>query len=289
MKRIQIFDQPSFVGINPNLNFFDRSVVGLTGGSGVLGRILSKRLIAGGVEVDSFVGDVNSLPDLLTWLYKRKFSYFFHLAAKVPVDYVDRNLLSAYQTNVIGTFNVLNALVSSEQEAWTFWGSTSHVYAPKEEKLPEDAKKDPVGAYGITKLHAESMIEFLAKKYQIQSCIGRIFSYSHMFQKEPFLVPSLLKKIELLEDNQDLFVPNLDSMRDILDGETVVDILIELARGKHTGIFNVASGSGKSIGDIANELCVLQSRKLNIIGENFLKPNSYIADVSKLSNAIKIG
>jgi nucleoside-diphosphate-sugar epimerase len=153
---------------------------------------------------------------------------------------------------------------------------------------PDDQVK-PATFYGITKLHAESMIEFLAKKYQIQSCIGRIFSYSHIFQKEPFLVPSLLKKIELLEDNQDLFVPNLDSMRDILDGETVVDILIELARGKHTGIFNVASGSGKSIGDIANELCVLQSRKLNIIGENFLKPNSYIADVSKLSNAIKIG
>ena len=67
--------------------------------------------------------------------------YFFHFAALVPVTAVESDPVLAFQTNVVGTFNVCKQLLATQKNCWLFQCSSSHVYEPAADSRPiaEDA------------------------------------------------------------------------------------------------------------------------------------------------------
>ncbi len=258
--------------------------VGLTGARGVLGHILKERLDRHGVENASYPGDINDSDALSAWFARHSFAYFFHFAALVPVVAVEGNPMLAFQTNVIGTFNVCQRLLETQSGCWLFHCSSSHVYeaTPTVAPINEDAPKKPPTFYGATKLAAEGVVETLMDKLQAPYCIGRVFSFTHAQQSPPYLVPSLRQKILALRDGDTLQIDNPSSVRDIQDAEQVIDVILHLARRAAVGTVNIGTGIGQSVSDIALLVAQELGRTIRLSGIDRAPPGSLIADVSRL-------
>jgi len=274
------FERPEFLPELRDLGALRDAQVALTGHRGVLGGLLAERLRAGGAVVATYDGDINDAEAVLSWCSTLRCRYLFHFAALVPVPQVEGDPLQAYQTNVIGTFNLCRALVRTSQECWFFQCSTSHVYQPtlRSEPIAESAATIPATYYGTTKLAAEHLVSDLLGKLRRPYCIGRVFSYSHARQKPPYLVPSLRERILALADGATLTVRNPSSVRDILDASDVIDSILHLARAGATGAVNIGSGRGWSVRELALAVARECGRTITVDGEDCDPPAALIAD-----------
>ena len=283
-----LFSRPEFVPEFSDYEVFRRSTFGVTGHRGILGGILHRRLVQANVHVDAYEGDVNDDISLVQWFEARRFSHFLHFAAIVPVARVEGDPLLAYQTNAIGSFNVCKNILVMQKECWLFHASTSHVYTPRVDNISitEDAATEPKTFYGVTKLAAERVIQPLLTRLQAPFCIGRIFSFSHESQHEPYLVPSLRSKIEKLGDGSRLDVNNPSSVRDIQDAETVVDCILHLAYRRTLGTLNIGTGNGQSVRGIAMEVARVANRNIVVHGTDKDLPSALIADTRRLRSAL---
>ncbi len=253
-------------------------MIGITGATGILGKILCEKLKNEKMETSSFKGDICKKEDLIKWISKNKFEAIIHLAAIVPTIEVKSDPLRAYEVNVSGTINLLSALKQNDQSPWVFYASSSHVYKSKDSPIKETDTVDPVSLYGMTKYIGEKICVDSAPKNNFSICCGRIFSFFHNSQKAPFLYPNILKRLQTEDITKSFFLYGADSERDFLNAEEVVDIIIGLMNKKVKGIYNIASGRSTKIRDFVQNLT---DKKLKIETNNEI-PNKLVADISKL-------
>jgi UDP-glucose 4-epimerase len=282
------FARASFIVPFTDYAAFRGHCVGLTGARGLLGSLLAARLEAHGVTVAAYPGDVNDEATVAAWFEQQRCSHFLHFAAVVPVSRVDGDPVFAFQTNVIGSFNVCKHLVRTQRDCWLFHCSTSHVYQPTVEPTPiaEDAATRPTSYYGATKLAAECVIDTLMARLGARYCIGRVFSYTHARQPAPYLVPSLRQKIAALPPGVALEIDNPTSVRDIQDAEQIVDVILQLARLGATGTVNIGTGVGRSVADIAHALAHSLGRRITVTGVDRHSPGSLVADTARLRHLL---
>ena len=257
--------------------------VAVTGHRGVLGSLLAERLAAGGADVCAYPGDVNNAAALAAWLAGLRARHVFHFAALVPVERVEADALGAYQTNVIGTFNLCRAVILRQQPAWVFHCSTSHVYAPSAGSAPlaESAPTGPATWYGVTKLAAERVATELLGKARVAACVGRVFSCTHARQQPPYLVPSLRQRIAGMPDGGTLEVRNPSAVRDIQDAAHVVDAILLLAQARAEGIVNIGTGTGRSVRELACAVAAESGRRIVVAGQD-TETGGLVADTSRL-------
>jgi nucleoside-diphosphate-sugar epimerase len=288
MSRDQLFAQPDFIPPFCNFEQFSGLRIGLTGHRGVLGRILARRLDEQGIALDSYPGDITDRQALSGWFTDRTFDLFFHFAALVPVTKVERDPAMAFEVNAIGSYQICEQLVRANRTCWTFFASTSHIYQPaspsSSRPLKVGDKEAPGSIYGRTKLAAEHLCRQFLEAYGHPYCIGRIFSFSHRSQLEPYLLPRLTRRITELQPGQRLTVVNPGSVRDIVDAETVIDSILYLAVKRFCGTVNIGSGSGMSIADIARHVAVRLGKEMDIEGEG--EPDALVADIEPLRRII---
>ena len=293
MKRSQLFEQPAFIPVFTDYGHFCGKCVGITGQSGVLGETLSRRLVAYNINVEAYEGDITDIVSLMDWFRKYCFDYFFHFAAIVPVCQVIDDPLRAYNVNVIGSYNICNHIIKTQKNCWLFLASSSHVYKANHVTegltLKIGAAEKPDTFYGVTKLAAERICTPILDHYNVDYCIGRIFSFSGTAQKEPYLVPALRRKIEDPPQHRVLEIINPDSVRDIVDAETVIDCVLHLAQKRFKGIINIGSGKGMSIKDIGFHIMKLLGKKIQIRGVDTTQPNSLVANVQILKQILSEG
>lgn len=265
--------------------------VGLTGARGLLGSLTAARLESHGIEVAAYPGDVNDEGTLGAWFERARCSHFLHFAAMVPTSRVDADPLLAFQTNVIGSFNVCKQLWRTQRDCWFFHCSTSHVYEPTADAVPiaEDAPTRPPGYYGATKLAAERVVDTLMTRLGARYCIGRVFSYTHARQPLPYLVPSLRQKIAELPAGQALEIDNPSAVRDIQDAEQVVDAILQLARRAATGTVNIGTGVGVSVADIARAVARSLGRTITVAGSDQSAAAALVADTARLRRWLGTG
>ena len=250
--------------------------IGITGSTGVLGRILIEKLEKGRIEYQCFKGDIRHKDNLKDWIKDNNFKSVIHFAAIVPTTEVKQNPDKARDVNVRGTKNLIEAIEDSKQNPWIFYASTCHVYKSKNKPISENDEIEPISIYGKTKYDAEKFVTRYGN-----SCIGRIFSFYHDSQKKPFLYPNIMDRLknENLTKSFELYGAN--SVRDFLNAEEIVDIIIELMEKKAKGIYNIASGNGIKIKDFVQKLT---DKKLTIKEKG---DNDYIvADITKLNKVL---
>ena len=257
--------------------------VGITGGSGVLGKILQAQLAANGHRVDCFSGDVREGREISTWLEGRRFDAIIHLAAVVPTQEVQAGPARAIHVNVGGTINLLVAAAASGQP-WIFYASSSHVYQPQPAPLSETAPTAPTHPYGLSKLMGEQVLVAAAEAAGLSCCIGRIFSFYHHSQVGSFLYPSLLRRFA----TEDLDLPfpliGAEDVRDISPAEELVAHIVALAEKRATGVFNIGSGVGTRIADFAQAHA---PHPLRVVAASTAPPTSLVADISRLRKFLR--
>ena len=290
MSRDQLFAQPEFIPQFRQFEQFSGLRVGVTGHRGVLGHILAGRLRDHGIRVDDYPGDITDHQELGAWFSGLAFDLFFHLAAVVPVVKVEADPIRAFEVNALGAYEVCKQLLRKHERCWLFLASTCHVYRPTAARpwrvLKVGDSEEPSSVYGRTKLAGEHLCRQLLEAHLHPYCIGRIFSFSHRSQREPYLVPSLIRRIGDLGRGEKLTLANPDALRDILDAETVVDAILHLARRRARGTINIGSGEPMTVADIARHVAATLGKTLDVEGELAESANALVADVAPLRTAI---
>jgi len=293
MKRKQLFEQPAFIPSFEDYNHFLGKCIGITGQDGVLGGILSKCLAGHKVRVVGYPGDITDTTGLEGWFEKNQFDYFFHFAAIVPVSQVMEEPLKAYDVNVVGSYNICKQIIRTQPNCWLFLASSSHVYKGNpisgDSALKAKSAEQPDSFYGVSKLAAERICRPILDQYGVDYCIGRIFSFSSTDQKEPYLVPTLYRKIEEIPEGGVLEIINPDSVRDIMDANTVIDCVLGLAQKRFEGMLDIGSGKGISIKEIGYLISRTLGKKIQIRGVNKTEPTRLVANVEILKKILSEG
>jgi len=230
--------------------------IGITGGRGVLARSLQTTWSE--AEWISFPGDIRNLSEVMDWVQAAgPLNALIHCAAMVPTRKVEQQPHAAFQTNVAGTCNILEAvrlIPKGTSRPWVFVGSTSHVYATAQGHLSEDSPLVPVSLYGETKLQAETWGRIYETKYGVPVCIGRIFSYSSPLQPESYFIPSLISKISMAPDAAVLEIPGLHGTRDFSKAAQISNTIRFLFEKQYCGTINIGNGSAVKLLDLAHHI-----------------------------------
>lgn len=171
----------------------DKSVL-VTGGCGFIGSHLCERLIEEGAkEVIAFDNLVSGRPENVEHLTRKpnfkvvhgdvcdyhtvkpwvaQSDYVFNLAASKMVVSLQRPRTDL-ETNIIGTFNVLESARGSKVRI--VHGSTGSVLGSSENPMPEDFPPNPTSLYGISKLAAERYCLFYAREFGVKVSVIRYF------------------------------------------------------------------------------------------------------------------
>lgn len=102
--------------------------------------------------------------------------FVFNLAASKLVVSLDKPRTDL-ETNIIGTFNILEIL-KGKKEIKLIHASTGSTLGSSEKPMPEDFPPKPTTLYGISKLTAERYCMFYAKEFKVKVSVIRYF---HVF------------------------------------------------------------------------------------------------------------
>lgn len=251
-----------------------RAVV--TGGSGFVGGWLVSHLRDCGddvVSLDRSNGDPLDVTDrdaVAARIGRHHPEVVYHLAAFTHVGDSWNAPVEVLRVNVEGTLNVLDACAAAGVRRVLVVGSAEEYGRVDDADLPlrEDAPLRPSTPYGASKVAAGylALQSFLGAG--LETVRARPFNHTGPGQPPRFVVPALARRIaEAERDGHDeITVGSLDPVREMLDVRDVVRAYRMLVEHGEAGeVYNVCTGRGVSIGEVAERLVALSTRALRLV------------------------
>ena len=235
----------NMVNYNQNINSYSGKKVFITGHTGFKGSWLSCILselgaivkgyslapetspslystIENSLNIESIISDINDSKKLESEIINFDPDYVFHLAAQPLVRKSYEEPLNTFNTNIIGTANLLNSLINLKKKCNIILITTDKVYQNKEWIYPyrEDDELGGYDPYSSSKAASEIVINsfrksfFNLEKFSVhQKAIasvraGNVIGGGDWSQDR--LLPDIIKAIY---SNEDIIIRNPNSIR----------------------------------------------------------------------------
>lgn len=292
----------------------------LTGVTGFVGRNLLKRLIDLGYNVRCVVRDHHSLIDIKKLKlnaefvlgdvtnrdsirgYMHNIDVIFHLAIMVSVSDCLENPVKAFNTNTLGTLNLLEEIRTdifrTRKKKIFIYLSSDRVYGKSASNIvTEEYTTNPTDPYSISKLSSE----FLIKTYNV--CYknpyytilrsANIYGYS---QSKNFFIPSLINQI--LSGKRRIGVGNMNCYRNFIYIDDLINALMLVLEKRNkckNQVFNLSEScvQMKYVTRLISKFAVSYlNRKVKFYrNRHLLRPNEIEFDKFELdcSKIMKIG
>jgi NAD dependent epimerase/dehydratase len=281
----------------------------VTGSEGFIGSHLVEKLINDGYKVrafiqynfksdkgwlnnlkndnlDFFFGDIRDLDSVLLSL--KDVDSVFHLAALISIPYSYDSPIGYINTNVIGTYNILEAsrknsikkiIITSTSEVY---GSAK--YVPMDEGHPLQAQSP----YSASKIAADRLAESYYKSFRLPVTIVRPFNTFGPRQSTRAVIPRIIT--QLLNNPSEVKLGSLSPIRDFNFVEDVVDAFIAIYKSDSSigQEVNIATGKGISVGELIELIAKELGISFNVLlDEARVRPelsevDRLIGDASKL-------
>lgn len=248
----------------------------VTGARGFVGRHLTRHLTGDGVDVvsldvgDSQPVDITDADAVARRIHDESPDVVYHLAARshVGASWSDDDLLT--RVNVDGTRAVVDACVASGIARLLVIGSAEQYGTVDPRAIPvgESTECRPLSPYGKSKAEAEAVALGAHREHGLAVVCTRAFNHTGPGQSPAFLVPGLAARIAAAERDgtDEITLGNGDPVRDFSDVRDVVRAYTLLAnRGVAGEVYNVCSGRGVRVGDVAQRLVSRAHRPLRIV------------------------
>jgi GDP-4-dehydro-6-deoxy-D-mannose reductase len=250
--------------------------VAVTGARGFVGPHLVAHLEACGDDVlpldrhgpDPF--DVTDAEAVRTRLHDAHPEVVYHLAALSHVGESWQNPASSFRVNAEGTLNVLHTCTEVGVERVLVVLSSEEYGRVAESELPltEESPVRPVTPYGVAKATADLLALQAFLGDGLATIRARPFSHTGPGQSPRFVVPALAARIARAERDEvdEIPVGSLDAVRDLTDVRDVVRayrLLVE--RGEPGAVYNVCSGHGVSVQEVADQLLARARRPIRLV------------------------
>lgn len=182
----------------------------------------------------------------------------FHLAGSPQVAESWRDSTKPLEGNVLATAHLFDAIRHAGLRCRVLVAGSATVYAPSESPLKESDPLTPTNPYALSKLAQEQLALRAASEDGLEVVMVRAFNHTGPRQVPTFVAPSMARQIALIESGRlepVMRVGNLQSLRDFLDVRDIVRAYTSLMeRGKAGEIYNVGSGTGRSIQSLLDAL-----------------------------------
>ncbi len=275
-------------------NYWQDKKVLVTGASGFLGSWLSVALTKSGACVAGFTPDLRDAKAVSEFLQKEKPEVVFHLGAQTMADTGRESPLATFETNVGGTWNVLEACRSVENLKCVIVASSEKAYGNfyNAKSYDEDTPLTAQDPYGASKAAADIIARSYFYTYGLPVAItrcGNFFGGGDLNWRR--IVPATMRAIFLGEK---LRVPSASAaIRDcfyVEDAALAYMMLAEKMSDKsiHGQAFNFGAGMPTTVLDLARRIIeIAKSDVLPEIARGEVKsPSPLPLDMRKAENIL---
>lgn len=257
----------------------------VTGSRGFIGKRLINTLLSQGFIVEEFdlhIGDISTY----------KFNYdsldhIVHLASMIFVPASWEKPLAFYQTNVIGTVNILE-LCRKMNCSLTY--ISSYVYGtPQYLPVDENHPINPASPYNHSKLMAEDACQYFASTFNFPVTIFRPVNIYGPNQNTDFLIPKIIKQAYDRSVNS-IEVMDLRPKRDFLFIDDLINAVLKSIDLNEFNIFNIGSGNSISVENIIKTVLTISGIQKSYSAPNLERKNEtwdVYVDISKIRNVLK--
>ena len=248
----------------------------VTGGAGFIGSHLVDALLARG-EAVAVIDDMSSgkpcylspAADLYEMdirddevreaMFAVRPDVVFHVAAQISVSVSAREPKLDAETNILGTLNILDAMVSAGASKMVFVSTGGAMYGePETLPAPESTEARPAAPYGASKLAAENYLPIYKNLHGIDYSIIRpanVYGPRQDPHGEAGVV-AIFTRAMLSGEPIKIYGDGTDE-RDYVYVEDVVDAFVRASERPGTGPYNIGSGIGTSVNEIESTLAEL--------------------------------
>ncbi len=243
-------------------------------------------------QIEVFPCDIQNSTELKKVLAKVQPERIYHLASLTFVPEVAKEGAAAFETNVLGTMNLMQAIQELPVKPRVLFVGSAEVYglvAGDVASIDEENPLQPASLYGVSKAAAE----LLARSYVNQEGAGvisvRPFNHIGPRQDSRFACSSFARQIALIEKGAQPIIKtgNLDSLRDFMDvRDTVRAYHAVMQEGRPGEVFNVCSGKSVSVRSVLETLLSFSEMRIKLETDPKLfrqaKPGVFCGDYSRL-------
>ncbi len=256
--------------------FWKGKRVFITGISGFVGGHLTEKLLELGARVSGLVrrrsvpervnidadasqvhlieGNLTDLDSILHAFEETRPQVIFHLGAQSFVPTSFRAPIETYQTNVLGTANVLEAARRLGDDLVALHvACSSEEYGkvlPDEVPITEDNPLRPQSPYAVSKVAAEMMAKVHNKAYGLPVRITRAFNHTGPRRGVEFVTSVITRQILTIKKGRTkkVILGNPKPVRDFTDVRDIVQgYLLVVEKGEAAKPYNLGHGLGISI------------------------------------------
>ncbi len=262
----------------------------VTGADGFTGVHFVKQAREAGYEVFEFNADLTNPVAVQNQVNTAEPDVVVHLAA---ISFVGHDKACAfYDVNVIGTLNLLDALLKLPNlPKRVLLASSANVYGNCEQSpISELQMPAPLNHYAMSKL----AMEHLAKTYadRLPLFFVRPFNYTGPGQVESFVIPKLVAHFKRCAATVEL--GNLAVEREYNDVRMVTDAYLKLLNKAEQGqTYNICSSKTYTLHQVIETLVELTGHQITVaVNPVFVRANELhrlCGDASKLDKTIGAG
>jgi dTDP-glucose 4,6-dehydratase len=187
-----------------------------------------------------------------------------NFAAETHVDRSISNPFAFVESNVIGTYTILEAMRKVNPEAKLVHIGTDEVYGDIEKgSFKEDDMLKPSSPYSASKASADMFVLAYVRTYGLNAVITRCTNNYGMYQFPEKLIPKAIIRAKM-----DIKIPIYGTGKNVRDWIYVEDhcgaISLVLDKGKKGEIYNISSGEEKTNQEVVSEILRIMD-KSNLI------------------------
>lgn len=267
-------------------NFWRNKTVLVTGANGFLGSWICKRLVEKKAQVIGLIRDFlwNSYLQLTGtdkkihivrgeledyFLLERILNEFeidtcFHLGAQPIVTVANRFPFSTYESNIRGTWNLLEALRCNGKVQRIVVASSDKAYGTKE-KMPytEDAALEGANPYDFSKAVTDRMAQMYARLYGLPIAISRCGNFFgpgdlNFSRIVPGTIRSLLRNENPIIRSDGTYVRDYFYIEDVVDAYLLLAEQIKKTKGE---AFNFGTEKPTSVKQIVEKIIKISGKK----------------------------
>ena len=246
----------------------------ITGGAGFIGSHLVENLVR--LKAKVFVIDIENNPNsyfaknqlskkcefsfldirnkkaVEKYFSKTKIDYIFHLAAEPIVEKAFDNPYSTFDTNIMGTVNILEEVRRNKKIKGIIVASSDKAYGKTTKKYDEDSPLKGDHPYDVSKSAADLISQTYCKSYNLPIVItrfGNVYGEGdlHLNRIIPGICESVIKNKTLMVRSDGTYIRDYLYVKDVVNG--YIFLLKKLNKAKSQA-FNFSSKDTLSVLDL---------------------------------------
>lgn len=239
-------------------------------------------------EVDFRQIDIRNKVELAQLFKDHYFSIVINFAAETHVDNSISGPRIFFESNVMGTENLLELCVEHKVEIF-FQISTDEVYGSITEGFQAESNElNPSSPYAASKAAADLMVRAFSHTYKIKTLIARCSNNYGPRQFPEKFIPTAIRHL-LAGEKVPIYGNGLNIREWIYVSDTCKALVAILFHGEPDNTYNISSGNFKTNLQVFSDLCEImgiQENQFQLVNDRAGHDYRYALDSSKISSEL---